>query len=42
MWDGSDDVAEMKAPLGASYGAELNAGFPTLPLAGPGGDPNPF
>ncbi len=41
VWDGSDEVAEIKAPLGASNGAELNSGFPLIPWSVVG-DPNPF
>jgi YD repeat-containing protein len=41
VWDGTDEVAEIRAPLGATNGAELNGGFPLLPHAGVG-DPNPF
>jgi RHS repeat-associated protein len=39
IWDGSDEVAEIRAPLGAS--AELNASWPVQSPAA-AGDPNPF
>jgi RHS repeat-associated protein len=41
IWDGADEVAEIRAPIGANHVEELDSGWPLVPWTGVG-DANPF